>query len=994
MIEYCRGSPARALTLYDSQFRPLWPPELVQSYFTVLSAAHVRRHILSDASAKLIANPDDLASAARVFYYYQQEGRLDAARRAIDEYRFSKERRKAAWSAEELYTFATLLDRANQYDEAARYYFALYSASGNISAARPPQEVALAAMVRILLTAPDEGISLGSGNLSIYSDIATVDTGPGYLNGILSLWLNSESPRQEFNDEEKRGLPYFHRAKAAELLALLDKNFPSSLARPDLHAELIRAYAGYGQDAAVIEAGNGFLNEFPISPRRVVVAMLMADAYARMNNTTAEFALYDRMLAELAAKSAGMPLTASTTNTPAGAVSTSIDQTDGPPGDNGNSATTSSPDGASPRQTVEGALMLTVSKPVQVLAPDELTYGQLLDRYLGRLTTAKKLPEALAVLRRELDRNPNDPLLYERLADFLQQTNFSAQQEEVYRQAIDRFKSRDWYDRLARLFIREKRQQDYAALTRQVVDTFRGTDLESYFRSVNGGWPQISLELNLYAHRRFPHDPTFTLNLLRAYRSPHTADEAAWEKLMREHWFESPQMTNEFFDYLSSSGKLSGEIASLQKLIPTGTKPGQNPAAVRELAEADIWQSHYEESAPLLGSLASDYPADAEIGNQASSVYRSLAYFDPSLTARAAAVEKNLLAYDPGDLDRLARIGDILADDASGDARQLAVAAPYWRRMAMVHPGLQDGYLQSATIFWDYFQFEDALAQIAAARKQFHDSTLYGYEAGAIYENERDTGKAVAEYVAAAVTGNSAAHDRLVILAARPASAQLVDAASAKAVADHPTLLAIGLRADILEKQKQTAQIAPLVDNAIDRASTFDELEQLADFTQRRNLTASYQHALRREVALASDPVQRIEIQYALVQSLLAKDDIAPAQQIVDAVYTDNSKIVGVVRRTTDFYWEHKQPQKAIAARPRRRTRRIPHWRARTRSRRPRRAMRSATTRGPVRWSLRCSTPILTARARRIVSRSSPIATLAPMTTRVCVSSIWRSSPR
>src|SRR5271170_3597822 len=116
-------------------------------------------------------------------------------------------------------------------------------------------------MVRILLIAPDEGISLGSGNLSIYSDIATVDTGPGYLNGILSLWLNSESPQQEFNEEEKRGLPYFHRAKAAELLALLDKNFPSSPARPDLHAELIRAYASYGQDAAVIQAGNDFLSE-------------------------------------------------------------------------------------------------------------------------------------------------------------------------------------------------------------------------------------------------------------------------------------------------------------------------------------------------------------------------------------------------------------------------------------------------------------------------------------------------------------------------------------------------------------------------------------------------------------------------------------------------------------------------------------------------------------------------------------------------------------
>ncbi len=56
---------------------------------------------------------------------------------------------------------------------------------------------------------------------------------------------------------------------------------------------------------------------------------------------------------------------------------------------------------------------------VTVLAPTTdaaaAAYRQVLERYLGRLTTSNHLPEALAVLRRELDRNPNDPLLYARL---------------------------------------------------------------------------------------------------------------------------------------------------------------------------------------------------------------------------------------------------------------------------------------------------------------------------------------------------------------------------------------------------------------------------------------------------------------------------------------------------------------------------------------------------------------------------------------------------
>ncbi len=905
-----RGSPQSGLALYEQSFQPLWPADLIQSYFSMLSATHEERRMLSDARAKLIAEPDDLAAASRIFYYYQQQGRMDAALKAIDEYRFSKETRKAAWSAAELYNFATLLDNANQYDEAARYYFALYGAPDSLPGGRAPQEIALAALVRILLEAPDQAINFGSGNLSIYRDIATTDTGPGYLNGILSLWLNSESPRQQFNEEEKRGLPYFHRAKAAELLSILDKKFPASAPRGELHAELIRAYASYGQDATVIEAGNNFLTNFPDSSRRVAVAMLMADASARTGDMASEFALYDRMLGELAAQSKGMPLTSSAESKPTlSANSEAVDES-GVSHANVDTATALS-SGNTGRPS--GEIALTVSKPVRFLTPDDLTYGQLLDRYLGRLTTAKKLPEALAVLRRELDRSPNDPLLYERLADFLQQNDFSAQEEEVYRRAIDRFKTRGWYDRLARLFIRQKRQQDYAAVTRQVVDIFHGTALESYFRSVRGDWPQLSVQLNLYAHQRFPHDLTFTRNLLQAYRSPGTADEAAWQKLIRQHWFESPDLGNDFFEDLSSRGQLDDEIISLQKLVPPNAKPEQNPAALRELAEGDLWQSHFEESAPELGSLAGVYPADLETGTKASSVYRSLAYFDSANTAKAVAIEKHLLAYNPADLARLARIGDILADSAADDAGRLSAAATYWRQLPSVHPGLAEGYLQAATIFWDYFQFSAALTQIAAARSQFHDPLLYGYEAGAIYEDEGDAGKAIAEYVAAAIAGNAPAHNRLVALAERSVSANLVDTATAKAEAEHPTLPALVLRADILMKQKKEDQIAALVNSAVDRASTVDEAEQLASFAGQRNLSVSYQHALRREVTLASDPVQKIESQYALVQSMVANNEIAPATQIIDSVYKENDRIIGVVRTTADFYWEHKQPQKAIA---------------------------------------------------------------------------------
>jgi cellulose synthase operon protein C len=912
LIAYRSGSPDKALALYAASFQPLWPAELIQSYYGMAAAQHRQRELLADARGALVKNPDDLAAATRIFFYFQQQGNLNAAARAFDEYRLSKESRKAAWTVDELYTLATLLNNVGLYAESARYDFALYNTPGKLSVStQAPREAALSSIANILLTAPDQSIDLGSGNLSIYRDIATLDNGPGYLNGILSLWLNSTSPAFEFHQEEQRAAPYFRRSKAAQVLDLLDKDFPNDPTRPALHAALVRAYATYGDDLATIKAGQDFLTVFPDAPQRIPVAMIVADAYARTNNTTAEFALYDHLLADLARKSQGMPLTAfaaaSPTSSPAHA-------------DEGNNEAPATP---VIKTTPDQALDLTATPSTVSAAPDELNYSQILERYLGRLTTADKLPEALAVLRRELDRNPDDPLLYDRLADFLQQNNFAAQQEEVYRRALARFSNTSFYDKLARFYLRQKREQDFTTLTRQVVDTFHGTDLEQYFANVNRNWPQVYLQLNLYAHQRFPHELKFTRNLLVAYRTKGTADSSAWELLLRQHWFEADDLRDQFFDHLSRTNRLGAELASLQQLVPTDAEQHQNPAATRELAEVNLWQSHFEQSAPLLGSLAHIYPADTTIGDEAASVYRSLAYFDPTQTAHAVAIEQNLSIAEPTNLDRLTRIGDTLADSQStalsiSAQAQLAAAAPYWRRLPQIHPGQPDGYLQAATVFWDYFQFDAALSQINAARIQFHAPALYAYEAGAIYENKNAPVQAVAEYVTASIAENSngPARARLLSLATRPAYAQLIDEATAKAATADPALATLTLRADVLAARKQPSLVAPLVDLALAHSSTSDQAADLATFAQQHQLTPSYRAALLREIALSGDPVQRIELQYTLARSYEQDSqhkDLAAAQNTIESVYKDNPKVLGVVRTTADFYWTNQHPQQAIA---------------------------------------------------------------------------------
>ena len=73
-----------------------------------------------------------------------------------------------------------------------------------------------------------------------------------------------------------------------------------------------------------------------------------------------------------------------------------------------------------PRQGNQAFQVRMTSAPDQFGARSP-EYSRVLERYLARLVQLKQIPEALAVLRREIDRNPDDPGLYERLAVFLDQ---------------------------------------------------------------------------------------------------------------------------------------------------------------------------------------------------------------------------------------------------------------------------------------------------------------------------------------------------------------------------------------------------------------------------------------------------------------------------------------------------------------------------------------------------------------------------------------------
>ncbi|HEY3841600.1 MAG TPA: hypothetical protein VGL72_33750, partial [Bryobacteraceae bacterium] len=578
------------LAVYDQQFQPLWPDELVKSYLQLLDTASQLRTMVAKSRARLEQNPDDIREAGRLFLYWRQQNNLVAARRVLDEFKLSKQSRKAPWKAEELYILSRLYEKLPDVVESAELLYQLYRLTGADASYR---ESALASLANLLLASPEQPIRFGSSDLSFYKDIATMDRSPGFLNGILSLILNGTGPRWEYARENTTSTAYFHRAAAAELIQLLDRDFPRSSSRAGLHAQLIQAYNTYGDDDAVIRAGRAFLATFPRNASRVDIALTIADALARHKREREEFALYDQMLAEL-----------------------------------GKGTSTNSP-----------------------------AYVRILDRYLGRLSTTGQPLDAVRLYRHEIDRNPDDPGLYERLAAFLAQNDMAAETEAIYREAMAKFKDTGWYDKLARWYLRRRQASAVGGLTQQLVDIFSGTEVERYFAGIvtsNNLGVAVYRQMNLYAHGRFPEDLVFVKNLLVSYSSQLPNENAAYQTLLSQYWLYDPQLRNRFFESLSTSGKLNQELAA----VPT---PG-NLEVQQFMAEGEAWRSHFEAAAPGFKAFAEAFPGDRTLTSRASSIYRSLATLDDRNTATAVALARFESRSNPRDREVLAKIGDTYAD--------------------------------------------------------------------------------------------------------------------------------------------------------------------------------------------------------------------------------------------------------------------------------------------------------------------------------------------
>src|SRR6185437_15167002 len=94
---------------------------------------------------------------------------------------------------------------------------------------------------------------------------------------------------------------------------------------------------------------------------------------------------------------------------------------------------------------------------------------------------------------------------------------------------------------------------------------------------------------------------------------------------------------------------------------------------------------------------------------------------------------------------------------------------------------------------------------------------------------------------------------------------------------------------------------------------SIEQAQEIETLAQQKSFEIVRRNAIEKQAELTTDPVNRLQLRYALIQFDEEHKNFASAQKNIETIYRENPKILGVVRSTVDFYWRMKMPTEAIA---------------------------------------------------------------------------------
>ena len=187
---------------------------------------------------------------------------------------------------------------------------------------------------------------------------------------------------------------------------------------------------------------------------------------------------------------------------------------------------------------------------------------------------------------------------------------------------------------------------------------------------------------------------------------------------------------------------------------------------------------------------------------------------------------------------------------------------------------------------------------------------------GAIDENRRELPAALAEYTSAAIASDSATEAPRQPAPISPAAPPPEPSPTRPRLAPSPStppvqppLPSVWTSSPPNIAKPRSPPFSPPPSPAAQRPSRPLQSGPLPRATA---WPAVYEASLTQQIALTPDPVSKLELSYTLAASYESRKDLPDATRTIDAVYRANPRILGVVRRTTDFYLRVHQASRAV----------------------------------------------------------------------------------
>jgi len=932
------GRTKEAESVYTQAFDPFWRTDLTENFYEFLKDHDRFRSYGHELRNAFRRNPTDVAAAVRLIHYSKYTGhdapdvfvQLEKARAA----------RKTVWKQDELITITRML-LANGYGEAAsRFLYTLYL-QGELKPGSTLRARVLYQLFELLSDAGDQRVSFTRGDLKFYEDIATADPHPGIFGGILSLILADTQPQEQFARQEAKAVKYFNRAAAYRIFMAYKQENPTAPELAQMYLDIVRLYSANKDVKVASETLAEFESRYADAPEYAEVALKLADCYIAVKNFDGERAAYGRILDYLGQhRVKGVALVSyseqasNDQQNSKQALDLSSEPTtvkphtvDYPPISNpgieypGESTNSDPYAQYSSTYAYADYLGSAQDKPDgSANKSSSVDYQTVLSRYVASFAKDNRTADILALYSGEIKKYPDEQGLYEQMLQWLGQTNLVDEQLRVYQQALRTFPSMTWHDRLARWYVRQKRTAEFETLSRELIAKVDDREAERYLEefvqgSVNADPSSFDAKLYLalysLAHQRFPRNLYFVSGLLKFYAA-HKQWEP-WRMLVAEYYFESQDVRNQFLSHLAGHDELRKYLARARETLNTTDTQALLPYKLFR-ADAAAWLSNYEEAIDGYRELNRLYPNSPEFAERLVSFTRSLGQHNPRFLEESATISKALADAAPSVAEYRTRSGEIQAE--LGDYNK---ARAEWEQLIPIAKGDEETYLNTATIYWDYFQYDEALRTIKTLRRQMDDPTLYSFQVAVILEDKHQLREAIPEYVKALGSDDedtwdsSRARKRLVKLSKRPGVYQQIVAAFKLERNRNDDWGVVWEYTNFLNDSGRWPEASDVLRAEVDRSDSSAFLTRARDLFEGKEETDKQLAALNRLIATTNNQRSDITYRLQLAEVYSRKGQRAQAASVLHALVGKYNNNYGVLSESADFFWRLGQRSSATA---------------------------------------------------------------------------------